>query len=101
VRELPLSLFTVLMVSFMVLLLIAVKYPRGRLDWPYDRATSLRIFFSSLLFLLILFLIYLVNRYVEYPSSATLFKIVVALFFILILAAGVLYPESLRLAPES
>lgn len=88
------------MVSIFVLLLLSVKYPRGRFDWPYDRSTSIRIFFSSILFLLILFLIYLVNRYVEYPSSATLFKVVVTIFLALITAAGVLYPESLRLAPQ-
>lgn len=88
------------MLAIIALLLLSVKYPRGRMDWPYDRSTSVRIFFSSILFLLILFLIYLVNRYVEYPSTAILFRVVVTIFLVLIIAAGVLYPESLRLAPR-
>ncbi|MCD6383949.1 MAG: hypothetical protein J7L88_05755 [Thermoplasmata archaeon] len=89
-----------LLLILIILMLVAVKYPRGRLDWPYDRSTSFRIFFSAILFILILYLIYLVNLYVEYPSSSTMFRIIVGIVLAFFIAAGVLFPESLKIAPH-
>ena len=81
----------VIFLLFIVLIAVGVRYPRGRLDWPLDRKSSVSILLSVFVFLLLLILSFYVSQQVEWPSNTTLvFYVGVIIFAILIIISIVL-----------
>ena len=83
---------------FLVLVYIGFRYPRGKLDWPFDKAASSRILIAAFLFVVIIGLLYLVTQSIPFPPSMTILQSVIVFFWGLFVALGILFPEGMTIA---
>ncbi len=82
-----------------VLALVALRFPRGRADWPLDARQTVWVLASGLTAVAVFVLLYLATRDLVWPSAATVVFAGASLGLGLLVAASLLLPEGLRSGP--
>lgn len=81
------------------LALVALKFPRGRADWPLDARQTAWALVSGLTAVAVFVLLYLATRESVWPSLTTTLFAGASLGLGLLVAASLLLPEGLRPRP--
>ncbi len=82
-----------------VLALVALRFPRGRRDWPLDARQTAWALASGLTAVAVFVLLYLATRESVWPSLTTTLFAGASLGLGLLVAASLLLPEGLRSRP--
>ena len=93
----PLEWFLIALVGLIVVIaLVALRFPRGRADWPLDARQTAWALASGLVAVATFLLLYAATRDVRWPSVTTTVFVGASLGLALLLAVSLFLPAGLR-----
>lgn len=82
-----------------VVALVAVRFPRGRAEWPLEARQTAWLLVSGLTAVIVFVLLYVATRGVRWPDVVTVTFAAVSLVLALLLAVALFLPQGLRARP--
>jgi len=88
-----------LVATVFVVAIVALRFPRGRAEWPLDARRTAWLLISGLTAVVVFALSYAATRDVRWPDFVTVTFVVVSLCLALLVAVSVFLPQGLRARP--
>ena len=88
-----------LVATVVVVALVALRFPRGRAEWPLDARRTAWLLISGLTAVVVFALSYAATREIRWPDIVTATLVVVSLSLALLLAVSLFLPQGLRARP--
>ena len=88
-----------LVAAVIVVALVALRFPRGRGEWPLDARQTAWLLLSALTAVLVFALLYVATRDARWPDLGTTTFVAVSLALALLLAVSLFLPQGLRARP--
>ncbi len=85
--------------AIVLVALVALRFPRGRADWPLDARRTAWLVVSGLTALAVFVLLYVATRDLRFPSVTASVFAATSLGLALLLAASLFLPAGLRARP--
>jgi amino acid transporter len=85
-------------VVYLLLSIIAFKFPRGRGDWHKDWRETLYLMLSTIVFLMLLFLLWYVSAVVSWPPALIVVLWASVITLIVLVLVGIFVPHGIRLS---
>jgi len=82
-----------------VVAVVALRFPRGRREWPLDARQTAWLLISGLTGILVFALLYLATREVRWPAAPTTTFFAVSAALALLLGVALFLPQGLRARP--
>ncbi len=82
-----------------VVAVIALRFPRGRAEWPLDARQSAWLLVSGLTAVIVFVLLYVATRDVRWPDAVTVTFGAVSLLLALLAGVALFLPQGLRARP--
>jgi len=82
-----------------VIALVAIRFPRGRAEWPLEARQTAWLLVSGLTAVVVFALLYVATRDVRWPGIVTTTFVAVSLALGLLLATALFLPQGLRARP--
>ena len=89
-------LWCVFLVVMLALIYLALKHPRGRMDWEHDVRTSLYFVMTVVLLLLMVYVMYLASGSFRFPPAVTVVLWISVMMMVILALAGLFFPEGYR-----
>ena len=75
-------------ITYIILICIGLRYPRGSEDWPFDRSATLYIIITVGTSLLVITLLWYVSTIIQWPDINTMMSYILLIGFILLIVIG-------------
>ncbi len=85
--------------AVVIVSLVALRFPRGRGEWPLDARQTAWLLVSGLTAVLVFALLYVATREVRWPDVVTSIFLAVSAALALLLALALFLPQGLRARP--
>ena len=96
----PFEIALIALVSVLaVIALVAIRFPRGRAEWPLEARQTAWLLVSGLTAVIVFALLYVSTREVRWPGIVTTTFVAVSLGLGLLLATSLFLPQGLRARP--
>jgi uncharacterized membrane protein len=82
-----------------VVALVAVRFPRGRAEWPLEARQTAWLLVSGLTAVIVFVLLYVATRDVRWPDAVALTFAAVSLLLGLLAGVALFLPQGLRARP--
>lgn len=89
-------LWCIVMVLLLALIYLAVRHPHGRKDWQHDLRTSLSFVVTSVLLILMLYVMYIAVGAFRMPPLVTIVMWLSGTIIVLLALLGMFFPEGYR-----
>ncbi len=84
------------LIGALILGYLGMKYPRGRKDWPHDGPKTFRLVTTTILFFIIMGLVFWITRYWDYPVSGKGIVYLSLIVFLILFVLGIVFPKGRR-----
>jgi ABC-type amino acid transport system permease subunit len=84
------------LITYIILICIGLRYPRGAKDWPFDRSATLYIIITIGTSLLVITLLWYVSTIIQWPDINTMMSYVLLIGFILLIVIGLFASSDVR-----
>lgn len=78
---------------------IAIRFPRGRAEWPMDARQTAWLLVSGLTAVIVFVLLYVATREVRWPDAVTMTFAATSLLLALLAGVALFLPQGLRARP--
>ncbi len=84
------------LITYIILICIGLRFPKGAEDWPFDRAATLYMFITMSITLLVITLLWYVSTIIQWPDINTMMSYVLLIGFILLIVIGLFASSDVR-----